>query len=58
MKSSNRSQDKTLFKFAWQIHELEELIKEMRQIAVEISTSIGQILNIQHDLIKGILQKI
>ena len=31
IKSSNRSQDKTLFKLAWQIHELEELIKEMQQ---------------------------
>ena len=52
IKSSNRSQDKTLFKLAWQIHELEELIKEMRQIAVDLSTLIGRVLNIQHDLVK------
>ena len=52
IKSSNRSQDKTLFKLAWQIHELEELIKEMGQIAVDLSTLIGRVLNIQHDLVK------
>ena len=38
IKSSSKTQDKTLFKLAWQIQKLEELTKDIRQLVVELKT--------------------
>ena len=50
IKSSSKTQDKMLFKLAWQIQELEEITTDIRQLVVELKTCMERVQDIQYDI--------
>ncbi len=52
VKSTSKVPEKTLFKLAWQVQELEDLIKGLRKMVVDISTMSEKIQDEQYNLVK------
>ncbi len=52
VKSASKVPEKTLFKLAWQVQELEDFIKGLRKMVVDISTMSEKKQDEQYDLVK------
>ena len=59
MASSSKVPEKTLFKLAWQVHELEELIKCARKLLLEVTVLMEKVKDEHYDLVKeNVAQKL
>lgn len=52
MKATTKVAEKTLFNLAWKVEELEKLIKQMRNLIVNISSLVDKIQDEEYDLVK------